>query len=174
MGKYRISARLQLNTSTPIKQGFQVVSALCQLEFTPSSSKHIFHNSASICTTFASIQVLCAFLFTTNRNSSFCHMSGTRRASTRRVASNVKVKQEEGGTEDELSVPQETVEKVQSYAFRPTGKRKDYKPEGTSEGRCSHTDASQRYSSTSETRLSLVMIVPFPSFQALAQMKTCC
>ena len=83
---------------------------------------------------------------TTNRSSSFSHMSGSRRARPGRIASNAKVKQEEGGDEDSTSVPQETVEKLQSYAFRSTGKRKDYKSEGTSEGKC-------YYSSTSSRRL---------------------
>jgi hypothetical protein len=63
-------------------------------------------------------------------------MSGTRRASARRVAPDAKVKQEEGGTEDTISVPQGTVEKLQAYAFRPISKRKDYKAEETSEGGC--------------------------------------
>ena len=81
---------------------------------------------------------------TTNRSSSFSHMSGSRRERPGRIASNAKVKQEEGGTEDSMSVPQETVEKLQSYAFRSTGKRKDYKSEGTSEGRCYYSNTSRR------------------------------
>jgi hypothetical protein len=70
-------------------------------------------------------------------------MSGTRRARPRRLASNGKVKQEEG-TEDRMSVPQETVDKMQSYAFRPTGKRKDYKSEETSEGRRNYPSTPRR------------------------------
>lgn len=109
------------------------VSTLNSLHVLPRAI--FLRDSASICPTFASIRVLRAS-FTTNRSSWFSHMSGTRQARPRRLASNAKVKQEEGGTEDGMSVPQETVEKWQSYAFRPTGKRKDYKSEETSEGKC--------------------------------------
>ena len=105
---------------------------------------------------------------TTNRSSSFSHMSGTRHTRSARVASNAKVKEEEEGTEDGLSVPQETVEKLQSYAFRPTGKRKGYKSEGTSEGRCNCSNTSRRrffhFESVSITRNSR-------AFQAMRQNK---
>ena len=105
---------------------------------------------------------------TTNRSSSFSHMSGTRHTRSARVASNAKVNEEEEGTEDGMSVPQETVEKLQSYAFRPTGKRKGYKSEGISEGRCNCSNTSRRrffrFGSASITRNSR-------AFQAMRQNK---
>lgn len=73
-----------------------------------------------------------------------------------------------------MSVPHETVEKLQSYAFRPTGKRKDYKYEETSEGRCNYSSASERRFFHFRSVFSLEMAVSFSSFQVLRQMKTFC
>ena len=107
---------------------------------------------------------------TTNRSSSFSHMSGTSRTRSARIASNARVK-EEGGTEDGMTVPQETVEKLQSYAFRPTGKRKGYKSEGTSEGRwdCSSTSGRRFFHFR-----SVSIIRNGRAFRAIRQIKNYC
>jgi len=129
------------------KGAVQVASrrVLCtNVEFTlRSSARNLLRDSASICSTFVSIRVLRAS-FTPNCSSLFSHMSGTRQTRPRRVASDAKVKREEGGSEDRMYVPQETVEALQSYAFRPTGKRKDYKSEETSEGKCNSSNILRR------------------------------
>ena len=147
---------------------------LCvNVEFTPFSSTRNLRDSASIRTTLASIQLLAppSRRTTTNCSSSFSHMSRTRHERPARIASNAKVKQDEGGTEDGIPVSQETVERSQSYAFRPTGKRKRYKSKGTSEGRCNCSNTSRRrffhLGSASITRNGR-------AFRAIRQIKNYC
>ena len=108
---------------------------------------------------------------TTNRSSSFSPKSGTRHAHPARIASHAKIEQEARGAGNGMSVNQETIEKLQSYAFRPTGKSKRYKSERTSEGRCNCSSTSRRrffhFGSVSITRDGR-------AFRAIRQIKSYC
>ena len=132
-----------LGTPAVARSGVRFVSTLNSLQFLPRAIFAVPRLFAPRSPQF-NFFVPPSRRTTTNRSSSFSHMSGTSRTRSARIASNAKVKEEEGGTEDVMTVPQETVEKLHSYAFRPTGKRKGYKSEGTSEGRCNCSSISKR------------------------------